>query len=191
MKQTYLGKIIFLALLLLPLMTVFAGVPAWQINPTQSSLSFTGTQNNAPVSGKFKSFSGEINFDPEQLNSSHVRIVVDLNSVSTSYKDVEDALKTADWFNVKLFPKAIFKADQFTKTGDNAYQANGTLKIRDKEIPISVAFVVLESSNNKARVKGTTVVKRSLFGIGQGEWASTDEVKDEVKVDFDIIAVKK
>src|SRR5262245_57300982 len=103
-KSYFKKQILFLTLLFVPLITV-AAVPSWQIVPDKSSLTFTGVQNDAPVSGKFKKFTGDIKFDPAQLNASSVKIVVDTNSVFTSYSDLVDALKTADWFNVKLFPQ--------------------------------------------------------------------------------------
>lgn len=162
----------------------------WQIVPEQSTLTFTATQNNAPVSGSFKNFSGEIVFDPAQLASSHVRITVALDSVTTSYKEVGDTLKTADWFNVKAFPQAVFTANHFTKTGDNTYQAEGTLTIRDKTLPTNLTFSLLSYSATAAHVKGTTALKRTEFGVGQGDWEKTEEVKDEVKVEFELVAKK-
>jgi polyisoprenoid-binding protein YceI len=47
------------------------------------------------------------------------------------------------------------------------------------------------SSNDKVKVKGSLIIKRTVFGVGQGEWASTKEVKDDVVVDFVVTAVKK
>ena len=152
---------------------------------------FTAAQNNSPVSGQFTSFTGEINADPNQLNTSHVHIVVDLASVNTSYGEVADTLKTSDWFNIKVFPQAIFDAKKFTKTGKNSYQANGTLTIRDKTLPIILNFTQDEDSTGKARVTGSTHLKRTAFGVGQGEWKQTDDVKDDVRVDFVLAAVKK
>ncbi len=180
-------------LLILCLVSIFpmiAHATAWEIIPKDSSIIFTATQNNSPVAGQFKSFSGDIDFDPAALNASHVQITVDMTSVSTSYKDIETTLKTPEWFNTKLFPKAIFKAAQFTKTGDNTYQANGTLTIRDKTVPILLNFKLDEYAQTKAHASGSTQLKRTAFGVGTGEWAKTDEVKDDVRVDF-VLAVEK
>src|SRR5436190_6055607 len=80
-----------------------AAVPVWQIVPSESSITFTGTQNDAPATGSFKKFTGEISLDPKQLNASKVRIVIDMNSVSMSYSDFTNTLLTTDWLNVKLF----------------------------------------------------------------------------------------
>jgi polyisoprenoid-binding protein YceI len=165
-----------------------AALPHWQIQP-DSSITFTGTQNNAPVSGQFKTFSGDIYFDPAQLDKSSVEIKVDMNSVTSSYEDIADTLRAPDWFNVKLFPQAIFKTQHITKTGDNTYQATGTLTIRDKTVPITLDFSLKDYSANKTTVIGTTTLKRIPFGVGQGEWSDTNAVKDEVKVDFSLSAV--
>lgn len=177
-------------LFLLPIIA-HAAIPVWQIIPNASSLTFTGTQNGAPVSGKFTQFSGDIKFDTNALTQSSVTIIVETGSISASYKDLVDTLKTADWFNVKLFPQAIFKASQFKKINDKTYEAKGDLTIRDKTLPITITFNVVEMSDTKAKVTGSTMVKRNAFGVGQGEWSSTDEVKDDVKINFTLSVVKK
>jgi len=184
-------KRFFFALLCMTSLSVYAEVPSWKIINKESSLSFTATQNNSPVTGKFTSFTGEIKADPNQLNASSVRIVVDLGSVTTSYAEVADTLKTSDWFNIKIFPQAIFEAKQFSKTGVNTYQANGSLRIRNKTLPVILNFTQEDYSAKKARVKGSAILKRTAFGIGQGEWVSTSEVKDEVTVNFVLSVTRK
>jgi polyisoprenoid-binding protein YceI len=184
--KSYLSAITLL--LISPLM--LAAVPTWKMVPADSSISFIATQNDAPVKGQFKKFEGDIAFDPSQLNESHVNISVTLSSVTTSYDEVVKALQSPDWFNPKVFPKAEFKSTSFTKTGDKTYQANGILTIRDKTIPVVLIFTLKEYTDTKASVVGSTNLKRTDFGVGQGEWAKTDGVKDEVKVDFTINATK-
>lgn len=188
-KMTASKWLIFLLILLVPSI-VLASAAEWRMIPEESSITFTGIQNGAPASGSFKKFSSVINLDPAQLNDSKVRIVIDMNSVSTSFSDFAATLITADWFNTKLFPQAIFESKQFVKIGDNKYQGNGTLTIRGKTEPVSITFVTEALSKNKGRVKGSVTLKRTTFGIGQGEWADTDAVKDEVQVDFVITADK-
>ena len=170
---------------------VEAAPPQWIIVPSESQLTFTGIQNGAPVSGEFKSFSGEIFFDLNDLSTGSIDIIVDINSLSASYADLKETLLTPDWFNPKLFPKAEFKAMQFKQTVKNTYEATGTLTIRDKSAPVTLTFSAQELAPNKQQVTGNTVIKRSAFGVGQGEWASTDEVQDEVTVKFKVVAVKK
>ncbi len=166
-----------------------AASPSWNIVPEKSQLTFTAVQNGAPVSGTFPSFSGDIHFDPSSLADSHVRISIDLASVVTSYGQVADTLKTSDWFDTSHFPQAIFQANRFTKKADNLYEGQGTLTMRNKTVPTSVTFSLNEYSPTHALVKGNAVLKRTSFGVGQGEWADTNAIKDDVNVDFILDAV--
>jgi polyisoprenoid-binding protein YceI len=182
----------FLGLFLIfnTMLSVAAEPIIWQIVPAQSSLRFTATQNGAPVTGSFTTFTGDIVFDPTELSKSHVQINVDLNSVSASYDEVADNLKAADWFNVKIFPQAVFKADHFIKTGNN-YEADGSLTIKGKTVPTKLKFILNDYSQDKAHATGAVTLKRNAFNIGQGDWANTDVIKDDVQVDFVISAVRK
>jgi polyisoprenoid-binding protein YceI len=168
-----------------------AAVPTWQIVPNESSLTFTATQNGAPVTGKFKNFTGAIKFDPDQLSASSVKIVVDMNSITDPYNQLSDTLKTPDWFDSKRFPQAVFESNEFVKTGDKTYQIKGILTIRDKKLPVTPTFTLEEFTQTEARMKGSTIIKRTAFGVGQGEWADTKTVKDDVQIDFTITVVKK
>ena len=168
-----------------------AAAPQWKIDRNKSEITFSATQNNSPISGQFTLFTGDIFFDPTELKTSHVKITVSTGSVSTSYKQVELTLKTADWFNVKLFKDAVFEANQFVKVKDNQFLAKGTLTLRDKTVPVTLNFSLEDYSKTKARVTGSTTIKRTDFGVGQGEWSKTDAVKDNVGIQFKITATRE
>jgi polyisoprenoid-binding protein YceI len=172
-------------------MLAIAAVPTWKIDPNHSSLTFTATQNNAPVTGSFKTFSGDIHFDPAQLAASNVMIKINTGSVSSSYDQVASALVTTDWFNPALFPQAIFKANHFIKNSDNHYTAKGSLTLRGKTVPVTVFFTLPEYTDKKAIAKGSATLERTQFGVGQGDWAATDTIKDTVNIEFTITAMQK
>ncbi|BCA96903.1 hypothetical protein TUM19329_32640 [Legionella antarctica] len=159
--------------------------------PAESQLTFTATQNGAAVSGEFKTFTGTILVDPNDLKNSSIEITVDISSISASYAQLKEILVSPDWFNAKLFPKAVFKATQVEKTGEKAFQAKGTLTIRDKSVSVTLVFSGEQPEPNKGIVLGTTQIKRSQFGVGQGDWAGTDEIKDDVAISFKIVAIKQ
>jgi len=163
----------------------------WQIIPAESQLTFEGTQNNAPVKGEFKQFNGEIMVDPDDYKKSTIAITVDINSVSASYADLVTTLVAPEWFDAKAFPKAEFKAADFEKTGENTYKAHGTLTLRGKTVLVDLLFSTEQPSADKGIITGTTTIKRTAFGVGQGDWASTDEIKDNVTVNFKVSAIKQ
>lgn len=179
MKKVFL----FWLSLWLPIIAI-AAPPSWKISPTDSTLTFTGTQNDAPIEGKFTQFEGEIQFDPNQLKESNAIIKVKTDSIFTSLKDIGDTLQGTDWLSTKAFPEATFQATSFDKKDDQNYQAHGNLTIRDKTFPITIDFSLTNYSPEKATIKGTAKFKRSLWGLGQGEWSNTNYIKDEIKVDF-------
>lgn len=190
MKFLTLNKFVFITTFLFSSSFCYAATPKWQIIPDKSTITFTATQNDAPVTGEFKSFTGDIHFDPQQLSISNVTIIVDIASVKTSYAEIAKTLLSQEWFDVKTFPKATFKATSFSKIGDNNYQANGTLTIRDKTSPVTLTFTLQPVTKITTIAKGETTIQRSTFGIGRGEWASTDNIKDEVKINFTLSATR-
>jgi polyisoprenoid-binding protein YceI len=180
-----LSKLVATSLIFLPWIAL-AEVAKWEIVPSESSVRFTATQNNAPVSGTFKKLHGNIEFSPEDLKNSKVDLVVEMDSVNASYQELVSTLKTSDWLDVSKFKDASFKSNELTKIKDNTYQAKGELQIRDKKQPLTVQFTIDNPAKDKSKVVGETAIKRTAFGIGQGDWASTDEVKDDVKLNFDL-----
>ena len=164
----------------------FAQVSQWQIVREDSTITFTGTQNDAPVKGEFTGFDGQIYFDEKNLKESHVNFSVDMNSVKASFAELASMLKTLDWFDTTDFPTATFTSTEITPKAANQYQVTGDLKIRDKKSPITFLISVDQNTPNKLLVKGETNIKRTTYGVGQGDWADTKEIKDDVKVNFKI-----
>jgi len=179
------AKLLVTYLLLIPLLAS-AAVVKWEIVPIESNLRFTATQNNAPVSGTFKSMNGTIIFAKDDLKNSKVNIVVDMNSLHAGFQELISTLKTPDWLDVAKFKEASFVSDEITNVQGDTYLAKGNLHIRDKKLPVQVTFDVKDAPKGNMIVQGETIIKRTDFGVGQGDWASTDEVKDEVKINFDL-----
>jgi polyisoprenoid-binding protein YceI len=178
-----------LALFFVPILSKAA--TAWQVVPNESSITFIGTKNNMPIIGNFKTFIGVINFDPTQLNTSNVRVMIDINSISTVNKEIAETLKGSDWFDAKSYPQAIFNANKFIQVANNTYSVNGDLTIRDKTLPVTLTLVLDEYSPTKFHGQGSLKIKRTQFDIGRGEWAKTDVVKDDIQVNFNLTAIRR
>ncbi|KTD03770.1 putative YceI-like family protein [Legionella geestiana] len=189
MVNTLLRKTLFVALMVVG-SCVRAEPGAWKIIPEQSSLSFTATQNGAPVGGAFKHFNGEIFVDPDNYKASRIHIVVDMKSVSTTYTELASTLMSAPWFDSVQFGTAEFTAESFKSLGENRWQAMGTVKIRNISAPVTLTFTTSQPDADTGRVEGDTTLQRTRFGVGQGEWASTKEVADNVHVHFIVVAKK-
>jgi polyisoprenoid-binding protein YceI len=160
----------------------------WYIQPAESSITFTATQNNAPIKGRFANYGFSIYFSPENLENSSVNGEIDIGSLMMDYPDaVKTALSTA-WLDAGQFKIAKFKTTSISHLAKNNYAAEGELTMLSKTIPIILHFTLEEYTPKLARVKGEASLSRSAFGIGKGEWAATDVIKDEGVVNFDILA---
>jgi polyisoprenoid-binding protein YceI len=56
--------------------------------------------------------------------------------------------------------------------------------------PVAVAFT-LKLDREDATAQGSASVDRTAFGVGQGEWAATDQIPAEVKLSFSLKAKAK
>jgi polyisoprenoid-binding protein YceI len=185
-----LNRLLAIIAIIIASNVVHAQTTLWHIVTNKSNLTFKAIQNNAPVTGSFKTFSGDIVYDPDHLAKSHAHVTVDMNSITASYKVLEDTLKTSDWFDTKRFPQSVFTTHDIKKISNNSYQVKGDLTIRDKTLPITLICTLNDYSKTNARIDGSTHLKRTAFGVGNGEWAKTDSIKDDIEVQFSLILMR-
>ncbi len=167
----------------------FADAPSYKLIKEKSTLKFYAINNGAPVEGQFKNFSAEIKFNPDKLDESKITVEVDTGSVFTDYDEIAKNLLSKDWLAVMDFPKAVFTSKTITRmpSSDN-YYAEGTLKLRDKTMPATLNFQLQFADEKNAIAKGYVTIRRTDYGVGQGQWSKDDVVKNEVRVEFRVAA---
>jgi cytochrome b561/polyisoprenoid-binding protein YceI len=162
---------------------------AWTVQKS-STLTFTASWSGSAIDGRFKTWSADILFSPEALDRSKLTVAIDTASVDTGDAQRDQSLPSGDFFDTAEHPKATFTATKFRKTGEGKFVADGTLDLRGVKKPLSLPFT-LKIEGDTATARGVTTLDRTTFGVGQGEWASTDEIAAKVKVSFSITAKKK
>ena len=169
---------------------------SWDIDKTVSLLEFTATQKSAKTSGTFKTYHlKQLVFEEENLAGALVEIEIDVASLSLSNLLVEQTLGSSQWFNVGEFPKAHFISREFKSLGAGLYEVRGDLKIKDIVQPAIVKLTIKKTVTEQSgdvvvEAMGETVISRLSFKIGQGEWASSDDLADEVQLKIHIRALK-
>lgn len=167
-----------------------ARAAGWAVDPAKSRLGFTGQQTGAPFSGRFKTWSASIDFDPAKPKTAHVVATVDVASATTDDPQKDEAMPSADWFDTSSFAKATFEATGFTPKGGDAYETRGTLTLRGVTKPATLAFT-LTVAGDAAHAVGKAKLVRTDFGVGQGSWSSGDMVALDVDVELDLVATRK
>ncbi len=176
---------------LLTALMVFAATPSWamdwSVNNDNSKLGFFATQAGAEFEGGFKSFNSQIKFDPAALADSKVKITIAIKSVDTQSADRDANITNPDWFNTAEHPEAFFETKLIEKKGEGEYIAVSDLTMRGVTKEVSLPFS-LNIDGNTAHAKGEVTVSRTEFGIGQGQWAASTVVGDDVRIFFDLRA---
>ena len=98
-----------------------AGAAAWTVDPAKSTLGFTGSQTGTPFTGRFKTWTAAIDFDPAHLEACHVSAKVDMAIATTDDPQKEEALPTPDWFDAASFSTASFDSAGFVPKGGDSY----------------------------------------------------------------------
>ena len=166
-----------------------AAAPGYSADPKQSRLEFIGVQAGADFKGAFRKFTAAIDFAPEALESSHFDVLIDMNSVDSLDKDRDTTIRGADIFDVAHWPTAHYVTRSFTKTA-TGYTALGALTLRGvtKDVPVDFQFTKTAAG---AKLDGSAKLKRLDFGAGQGDWKSTEEVADAVRISFSLLLIPK
>lgn len=151
--------------------------------PAQSSIAFEIKQMGVPVQGHFKKFDAQINFDATKLAASKVNFTVDIASTTLGAPEMDAELPKATWFNTPKFPQAQFTSSAFKALGGGKYEVTGKLAIKGQSRDVTVPLAMTQTGATTT-ASGVLPIKRLAFKIGEGDWADTSMVADDVQVKF-------
>ena len=160
-----------------------AGHAQQKLLPAQSEILFVSRQMGVPVEGRFKKFDAQISFDTAKLDASKVAFSVDIGSATLGAPEPDAELPKPAWFNVAKFPQATFTSSAIKALGGGKFEVAGKLAIkgqtRDVVVPVSMV-----QAGAVTTASGALPIKRLAFHIGEGEWADTSTVADDVQIKF-------
>ena len=172
--------------------TALADAPAagghFSADAGKSTLTFTFVQAGATNTGKFTKFPVALDAAADGSAASKLDVTVDMTTLDSGDKDRDDTLRGPDLFSVTKFPKAHFVATQITKT-TAGFDAVGKLTLRDVTKDQHVTFT-LRAANEQGHpvlyLTGKTILHRLDYGVGQGDWKSTEWVGADVTVAYNV-----
>ena len=170
-------------LLALAAITLAGPALAQQVLPAQSEIAFVSRQMGVPVEGKFKQWTAQIAFDPKNPAAGKVGFTIQTGSASFGSPETDAEVPKAPWFNVAKFPTASFTSSAIKPLGGGRFDVAGTLSIKGSSQPVVVPVTVVQSGASST-ASGSSTIKRLDFKIGEGEWADTSMVANDVTVKF-------
>jgi len=130
---------------------------------------------------------GTLVVDQKKLQDSKVNALIHIAALTTGVKQLDEHLMGPLFFDVKKYPDATFVSDKVVVTGKTTAKVHGMLTLHG----VSKAIILDVKLNNSGispitnkqtlGFTGTTLLKRSDFGIT----SFLPGVGDEVKIDIE------
>lgn len=148
-------------------------------------------------SGRFLDMDGTLDFTPTDPEGGTIEVTIKSASVSTGTRDLDDLLKSADFFAVSGNPRIAFRSIGVTKTSERTGDLAGELTILGVTKPVTLKATwnftgehPLAASNPTYQGKwvsgfsATTAILRSDFGMSRGIPLVSDEIRIEIEAVF-------
>ena len=201
MRQLTTALVLVLALSLAPYAT--ANDPAastaatFEITPVYSNVGFSITKIFFREDGGFRTYSGEIVYDPSHPDRSQVRMVVQAASIDTRNDTRDGVLRSDDFFDVNRYPTLTFASTSVTPMEDSGVEIGGDLTIHGvtKHITIRAKFLGRRQMPGWGDFIGFDtefVVHRSDFGVNGSRWSGGRLIlSDDVNIHLTLGAVRR
>ena len=128
---------------------------------------------------------GTLDFDPAAPTMSSLQVTLPVAALMTGVPDLDEHLKSGDFFDVARFPQATFRSTRVEKgMAADRLRVTGDLTIRDITRPVTLDVQLLKVGTNPRTNVGTVgfnataVLKRSDFKLD----AFVPQVSDDVMV---------
>lgn len=171
----------------------------WKIDTTHSSVGFAVRHMMfAKVRGRFTSFTGSVQLDPNDLRRSQVAAEIDAASIDTGVADRDAHLRSPDFFDAASFPTLRFASTRIERIEGERYRLHGELTIRDVTRPIAIdveygGHAKDPWGNERAAFSASASLDRREFGLkwNQALEAGGVLVGERVEIELEIQAVQQ
>jgi len=171
----------------------------YEVDDQHTSVTFAVRHLFTEVEGRFRTFDGEIVFDPAAPEQTTIKGTIDAASIDTNVQKRDEHLRSADFFDVAKYPKIAFVSTGVTDidkaTNKGRILGNLTMHGVTKPVVLDAQFLGQATDpwgNRKAGFAATTTVNRKDFGLGwnkaleSGGLLVGDEVTIRINVEGDV-----
>ncbi len=148
----------------------------------KSEIGFTMKAMGVDFDGRFGKWKADIVFQPKALATSKAVIDIDLGSIDFASEESDTEAKGPLWFDTVKFPVAHFASTSIRDVGGNRYEVAGKLTLKGLTRDCVVAIALRTGPAGERSAEGTFALKRLEYRIGEGEWADTGTVGNDILV---------
>lgn len=164
----------------------------WKLDTNHTSLGFKVKHLGlAYIRGLFNEYEGEISLEEDSFQNSNISLTIFTDSINTGNDMRDNHLKTAEFFDVFAFPEMKFKSSSVKKNGENIYEIEGALTIRDitKTITLQATHPGITNDmygNTVAIFHITGEIDRTEFGVAWHNLLENGLAVVGKKIEFDM-----
>ena len=148
----------------------------------KSEIRFVSKQLGVNVEGRFRKWKANIVFLPKNLAKSKAEFDIDLGSIDLASDESETEIKSPLWFNTAKFPVAHFASTSIKNVGGDKYEIVGKLTLKGVTKDVVVPIALKKDATGNSVAEGSFPLKRTDYKVGEGMWADTEMVADDVVV---------
>jgi polyisoprenoid-binding protein YceI len=156
----------------------------WEIDTSQSKLTFSLRHGVGRARGQFNVWSGTLSLPPDTWNSAAVDVTIQASSINTASEGRDRHLRNSDFFEVEKYPEIVFKSTSVQHDGDSITVAgNLTMKGVTKPVVLQGKFFgTTPGPKPRMNFQATTTIDRRDYGITYRPIVIGDEVTIEIVV---------
>ncbi|MCO7225824.1 YceI family protein [Pleionea sp. CnH1-48] len=134
--------------------------------------------------GRFNKFSGKFDWDKAKPEASKISIEIDTNSVDSNHAKRDVHLRSADFLEVKAFPKATFVSTSIKDLGNDKLEVKGDFTFRGVTKNITIDATKIGEGKDpwggyRVGFQGTTTITMADYKVkGKLGPASTQVIID-------------
>ena len=142
--------------------------------------------------GRFNDFDATLDFDPENIESSQVEVVINTAGLDINNEEFAEELRGDAWFNVEEFPQAVFRSTSFIEAIDeDSFVFTGDLTLLGVTAPVDLEINFHGGGRNfltrsyTLGFSASTSFLRSDYGLNRfTSFGVGDEIELEIHVEF-------
>ncbi|MGM0585394.1 MAG: YceI family protein [Pseudomonadota bacterium] len=124
------------------------------------------------VTGWFREFDAEIDFDPDAIEESSVAFTIQADSVDTGWPDRDEHIRGEDFLHVEEHPEITFVSKEVELTSENTAEVTGDVTIRgatnEETFEVTLNNIGPSPFNEDQTIAGFTVtgeIDRTAYGV--------------------------
>ena len=148
-----------------------SGKERWEIDGSNSELGFSLRHIVvSEIQGRFRSWGGEMLFDPEDVARAQIQVWIDVASIETGSADRDAHLRSSEFMDVTQFPRAQFTSSDVSIRREGEALIRGRLQLHgvtcDVELLVAAQRTWTDArglAHASYRVRGN--LDRQAFGL--------------------------